>query len=388
MHVGVNYSLDPITVIIRFSSSDIVEFNQNNDFAIDQIRSNTANKELICRFQKLSETKHKIIIPAFEGQFEVIATWYNIADTYLATVSGKKETIFRNSINHPSQDNCITETCIIKIIDINEGGRVNRASDEFEELYKNVCLQKVVSNINIQRQQEIWFKWIEAQHAIIKQLQEPFEIIGRPQVKTTIQPFKDKNGDPLIAYEVSVMIKETITSEYSPLESSLKEYGILTSTDKSGLHRNELFEPDGTIMLTAEEIEKVLDPLIKAQYSQIFEREHEISAILKIRNRLDFEINSYFKSIGWNLKAAIDNESNLLILFSPNSKEIRIPKELKEKYALERKGLIATIRTRDVNGQLEFETINTTTRDGVYGLALERQKAKLESEVIAKCELY
>lgn len=113
----------------------------------------------------------------------------------------------------------------------------------------------------------------------------------------------------MIAYEVSVMIKETITSEYSPLENALKEYGINASLERNGLTRKELFEPDGTIMLTADEIEKVLDPLIKSQFAQTFKKQDiKYQAILKLKNRIDFEINSYFKSIGWNLKAAVDNK--------------------------------------------------------------------------------
>ena len=384
----INYGLDPIEVIIRLTPDDVIEFNKLNDFSIDQIKADISGKELYCHFQKISETEHKIFIPTLNGQLETIVKWYSVADTYQAVVDKKKKTIYRTSIITPQADKSISETCFLKLIDINEGGKTNRASDEFEELYTTVCKQTVVSNINIQSQQEIWFKWIEAQQAIIKSLQEPFEIIGKPQIKTTIQTTKDKNGEPLIAFEVSVMIKETITSEYSPFENSLKEYGINSSIDRNGLPRKELFEPDGTIMLTAEEIETVLDPLIKSHFAQTFEREHEISAILRLKNRIDFEINGYFKSIGYNLKAAVDSESNLLILYSPNSKEIKIPKELKDKFSLERKGIIATIRKRHANGQFEFETINRSIREGSYGRILESQKEKLEAEIAAKCELY
>jgi len=385
---GIEYSLDSVEVIIRFTPDDVVEFNKHNDSSLDQIKADVAGKDIACHFQKISETEHKLFIPTLSGQLEAIVTWYAVADTYQAVVDKKKKTQFRPSVVLPQQDKSIEETCLVKIIDINEGGRANRASDEFEELYKKVCRQPTASNINIQNQQAIWFNWIEAQQAIIKSLQEPFEIIGKPQIKTTLQSSKDKNGEPMIAYEVSVMIKETITSEYSPLESALKEYGINASLERNGLTKKELFEPDGTVMLTAEEIEKVLDPLIKSQFAQTFEREHQISAILKLKNRIDFEINSYFKSIGWNLKAAVDNESNFLIFFSSNSKEIRMPKELKDRFSLERKGIIATIRRRDANGQFESETVNGKIREGAYGRILENEKEKLAAEVTAKCELY
>lgn len=65
-----------------------------------------------------------------------------------------------------------------------------------------------------------------------------------------------------------------------------------------------------------------------------------------------------------------------------------MPKELKDRFSLERKGIIATIRRRDANGQFESETINGKIREGAYGRILENEKEKLATEVAAKCELY
>lgn len=373
----INYGLDPIEVIIRLTPDDVIEFNKLNDFSIDQIKADASGKELYCHFQKISDTEHKIFIPILNGQFEVIVRWYSVADTYQAVVDKKKKTIYRTAILTPQADKSISETCFVKIIDINEGGKANRASDEFEVLYKKVCNQTIVSNINIQGQQEIWFKWIEAQKAIIQKLQEPIEIIGKPEFKLTTLPYKDANGKPMTSYEVSINIKETITSEYLPLETALKEYGITTP-----------FNSDGTIMLTIEEIEKVLDPLIKSQFVETFERENDITAVITIQNRIDFEINRYLESIGWNVKATIDKESNFLIFNSSSTKEIKLPRELREKYKLERKGIIATIRKRDNSGSLETETFNSPLREGAYGKVVDTAKSRLETDLSLKCETY
>lgn len=373
----INYGLDPIEVIIRLTPDDVIEFNKLNDFSIDQIKADVSGKELYCHFQKISDTEHKIFIPTLNGQFEAIVKWYSVADTYQAVVVKNKKTKYRTAMLTPQVDKSISETCVVKIIDINEGGKANRASDEFEELYKRVCKQTVVSNINIQSQQEIWFKWIEAQKAIIQKLQEPIEIIGKPEWKLTTLPYKDANGKPMTSYEVSIYIKETITSEYHPLETALMEYGITTP-----------FNSDGTIMLTIEDLEKVLDPLIKSQFVETFERENNITAVITIQNRIDFEINRYLESIGWNVKATIDKESNFLIFNSSSTKEIKLPRELREKYKLERKGIIATIRKRDNSGSLETETFNSPLREGAYGKVVDAAKSKLETDLSLKCETY
>ena len=371
----INYGLDPIEVIIRLTPDDVIEFNKLNDFSIDQIKADVSGKELYCHFQKISDTEHKIFIPTLNGQFEVIAKWYSVADTYQALVDKKKKTIYRTAIITPQADKSISETCVVRIIDINEGGKANRASDEFEELYKKVCKQTIVSNINIQSQQEIWFKWIEAQKAIIQKLQEPIEIIGKPAVKLTTLPYKDANGKLMTSYEVSINIRETITSEYQPLETALKEYGITTP-----------FNADGTIQLNNEEIETVLDPLIKSQFSETFERENDITAIIKIKNRIDFEINNYLKINGQNIKASIDNESNFLIFYSNHLKVISIPSILVTKYGLKRKAIIATLRKRNLDGLLENETINVSLKDGTYGRWIENAKIKLKDELLVKSD--
>ena len=382
----INYGLDPIEVIIRLTPDDVIEFNKLNDFSIDQIKADVSGKELYCHFQKISDTEHKIFIPTLNGQFEVIVKWYSVADTYQAVIDKKKKTIYRTSIITPQADKSISETCFVKIIDINEGGKVNRASDEFEELYKKVCKQTVVSNINIQSQQEIWFKWIEAQKAIIQKLQEPIEIIGKPEFKLITLPYKDANGNPMTSYEVSINIKETITSEYHPLENALKEYGITTP-----------FNSDGTIMLTTEEIEKVLDPLLKSQFNETFERENAISAVIKLKNRIDFEINNYLESINLNVKAEIDYESNFIILFaldnsarekerySTNFREIRIPSELVDKYQLVRKGIYAVIKTTDANDIQAQQKFDIPLRDNTYGKILETKKSEIRKQLIDKC---
>jgi len=382
----INYGLDPIEVIIRLTPDDVIEFNKMNDFSIDQIKADVSGKELYCHFQKISDTEHKIFIPTLNGQFEALVKWYSVADTYQAVVDKKKKTIYRTTVLTPQADKSISETCFVKIIDINEGGKANRASDEFEELYKRVCRQPVVSNINIQNQQEIWFKWIEAQKAIIQKLQEPIEIVGKPEWNLVTLPYKDENGNPMTSYEVSINIKETITSEYLPLENALKEYGISSP-----------FNSDGTILLTAEEIEKVLDPLLKSQFSTTFERENAISAVIKLKNRIDFEINNYLESINLNVKAEIDYESNFIILFaldnlrsekerySTNYREIQIPSELVEKYQLVRKGIYAVIKTTDANDIQAQQKFDITLRDNTYGKILETKKSEIRKQLIDKC---
>lgn len=106
---GIEYSLDSIEVIIRFTPDDVIEFNKYNDSSLDQIKADVCGKDIACHFQKISETEHKLFIPALSGQLEAIVTWYAVADTYQAVVDKKKKTLFRSSVVIPQQDKSIEE---------------------------------------------------------------------------------------------------------------------------------------------------------------------------------------------------------------------------------------------------------------------------------------
>lgn len=217
----------------------------------------------------------------------------------------RRKTIYRTAILTPQADKSISETCFVKIIDINEGGKANRASDEFEELYKKFANKLLYPTSTFKVNKKFGLNGLMHRKQSFKNFKNQLRLLGKPEFKLTTLPYKDANGKPMTSFEVSINIKETITSEYQPLETALKEYGITTP-----------FNADGTIQLSKEEIEKVLDPLIKSQFSETFERENDITAIIKIKNRIDFEINNYLKINGQNIKASIDNESNFLIFIA------------------------------------------------------------------------
>lgn len=262
----INYGLDPIEVIIRLTPDDAIEFNKMNDVSIDQIKADVTGKELTCHFQKISESEHKIYIPTLNGQLEAIVKWYSVADTYQAVVEKKKKTLYKTTIFTPQADKSISETCVVKIIDINEGGKSNRASDEFEELYKKVCRQPIVSNINIENQQEIWFNWIEAQKAIIDNLQKPYQVKGIPSLQET-----KNNNNEVTRYTIKFDLANEVLPEYKQLEAKLKELGV-----------DVKFDSEGNVFMTREQI-SLLDSVIQREFSGKLERSQRISVILKLR---------------------------------------------------------------------------------------------------------
>lgn len=255
------YGLDAASIIIRISTDDVNAFNQHNGFSIDQIKRELEDKEIECFFQRVAPEEHKVIVPILGGQLEIYTKLHS-SETYQAVVSKKLKTVFRKEIRLPEKD-YLKETVSIRIIDVNERGR---ATDEFEALFKKVESLPIATTINIENQQEIWFKWIEAQKAIIDNLQKPYQVKGIP----FLQEIKN-NNDEVTRYTLKFELANEILPEYKQLEAKLKVLGV-----------DEKFDNEGNVFLTKEQL-SILDSVIQREFSEKLERSQTISVILKLR---------------------------------------------------------------------------------------------------------
>ncbi len=255
------YGLDATVIIIRISTDDVNGFNQHNEFSIDQLKKELEEKEIECYFQKIAKEEHKIIVPTQRGQLEVFTKLHS-SETYQAVVNKKLKTAFRTEVKFSEKD-YFKETVSIRIIDVNDRGR---ATDEFEALFKKVESLPIATTINVENQQDIWFKWIEAQKAIIDNLQKPYQVKGTPFLQET------KNNDGQVTrYTLKFDLANEILPEYKQLEAKLKELGV-----------EEKFDGEGNIFLTREQI-ALLDTVIQREFPYKLERSQIISVILKLR---------------------------------------------------------------------------------------------------------
>lgn len=264
------YALDVTEVILRITPEDVIVFNQNNDVSIDQLKSALKDIEIECYFQKIPNEEYKIIIPILNGQLEAVCkihthtqnfkTYYS----YRILIDKKKKTIFKNKQKFPEKSEAILESVIISIQDIEHS--LNKPTSELEELIKKVHNLSLASVVNVENQQGIWYKWIEAQKAIVQNLQIPYPVKGAP----VIQEIKN-NKDEIISYILKFDLTIEILPEYRLLERELNDLGI-----------KEKFDKEGNIFLTREQL-TVLDTIIDRNFSDRFERSKTISTIIKLR---------------------------------------------------------------------------------------------------------
>lgn len=261
----VEFGLDEIEVIVRIKGEDVNTFNQLNEVSIDQIKAQLAGKEIECYFQKVSDEEHRIIAPLSEGFLILMVSEHGISGTYQAIVRQKLKTVYTGKIILPETDRLI-ETCIIRIIDINEEGKSNRASDELEELQKKINRLPIASIVNIGNQQAIWNKWIEAQQAVLESLQKPYEVKSNYRINEV----KGNNGS-IIRYTIQFDHAIEVLPEYNLLEQKLRSLDIDVN-----------ISDDGSLLLTRKEIE-ILDTIINREFPDSIERSSTIGAIVSIK---------------------------------------------------------------------------------------------------------
>lgn len=261
----VQYGLDPIDVIIRITGEAVNIFNQNNEISVDQLKLQLSNKEVDCYFQKINDDEHRILVPMAEGWLVWVVKEHDLTFTYEAIVRQKNKSHFAKRIVLPEFDRLI-ESVKIRIIDISEGGRANLPSAEFEELKKKVNRLPIASIVDVGNQQEIWNKWIDAQRAILIDLQKPFDV----KSSFSIQEVKNNNGD-IIRYSLRFDHANEILPEYNLLEKKLIGLGVETKVDS-----------EGALLLTRENI-RVLDAVISREFSESIERDSTIGCIIGLK---------------------------------------------------------------------------------------------------------
>lgn len=263
----INYGLDPVEVIIRIEPKQVGEFNQLNSISIDQIRDQLKGIEKECLFQKTSEEEHRLFIPLKEGYLEAHVREHDLSGTYEVVLKKTLKTSYQENLILPDVDKLI-ENCTVRIIDIDEGGRENRPSAEFEALQDKVSRLNIASTVNIGNQQDIWFKYIEAQKAILHDLEKPYKVKGKPRIREVINK-KDK----VDKYEVQFDLAHEFLPEFRQVEKKMKDLGLDVEIDV-----------DGNLQLTREEI-RTLDVVIEREFPEQIERSSYIGAILMIKSK-------------------------------------------------------------------------------------------------------
>lgn len=370
-HLEDIFGNDPIDLVIRFHPNTVAAFNRFNlPISFEELKERVHEKAFPCYFQRITEIEHKIILPLqSEGyQVEFITSWHGTTFSYEAITRGSHKTTVKEYIKIPDSD-FIPEHCFIRVIDISQP---YRAKDELEALYNRVLQLNIPVDIDIEKENEIWFKYIDATQRIITKRQKPFAVkkyyrlspIGGEMEKATRFKFK-----------VDLTIEEN--REYRAVAEAMRKLDV----------HDVKFDNEGNIQLTIDEITRVLDPVLEREFKGIVIRDKGIGCIIKIRPlSIHFQIRNDLDKLKWNLKVQ-GNFQNKEVYFSSqtnSNKQIRIPKEVIDKYELKRLGFYARFKLIDTAGDETFEEVRKKVDAKLYGQWIENEKQQFFNYVVEK----
>ncbi len=386
-----------IELVIRFHEKAITEFDKSNSISYQALNQEINGKEMNCYFQKNTNTEHKCIIPLENsgGQIELVCEWEEREFLYRIRVNKKKKTKHLNTIDLPENQYLINEKCKIKFI----GNEPCRTKPELEELKNRIDKLEIPPKTKIENERDIWTKYIQAQELIIKKLQEPFDCTGKYKLS---EQKNDKGEISRFRFEVELVTEKN--DEYSKIQKRLSEepfniqYQIPNEKGEIEFVK-PIFNVDGNIELNYDDIANKLDILIQQEYQEIIERENRLSCILLIRPFSSLQqLKNDLISLNWNVNIQGQYNSDELFAFSfskiedegngekiqSNLSEIRFPKEIVEKYALYRKGIISKLRLIDNKDNDTYKEIRFDFKRPVWGENLERKKNEIKQNLIQK----
>jgi superfamily I DNA and/or RNA helicase len=248
-------------------------------------------------FTRWSKKEHQIIVPIAEldGQIELVVRWLDRLFNYELRVNHRKETRFEQQVRLPDEkDTFLTQTCRFKFFTSSE----SLFPDQNLLILKGeVDKLTLPSRVNVEKQAELWEKFIEAESLILKSLEKPFS------VKKLHQPTPLPMGN---GYELKVDLFYTRHPEYLEIEKELESLDIF-----------ERFDAEGNIYLPLEDIFRGLDLVIERKFKLVIQRE-SVGAIIKISPiDLSYFLKKEFERVGYPGKVFFYPETNSVAIEHP-----------------------------------------------------------------------
>jgi len=368
-HIEDIFGNEPIELVIRLYPSSVKAFNSDNSlFPFEKLKKQLTETEHDCFFQNLGEGNQKVIIPieSKNCQAEFFIAWHETTFSYKTLTKSKYKPTLKEFISLPESD-FIQERCTVKCIDISEP---YRTKDELEHLYKRISELEVPVGIDIDKENEIWFKYIDATKKIIEKRQQPFDIRGYYSVKPIGGDFEKATR---FSFKVDLKIEEN--KEYKQVEEKLRKLDV----------ENPRFDNEGSIYLTIDDIFNALDPVLEKEFQGVVIREKQIGCITKIRPVSTLlQLREDLEKLNWNLKTYgnFDKKEFYFSNAQSNSKQVRLPREIINKYNLQRKGFYVRFKLKDKNGIETFKEVKEKVEVKLYGRWFENQKQAFFERIV------
>ncbi|WP_179007441.1 AAA domain-containing protein [Winogradskyella forsetii] len=283
---------EPIELIIRFENKAVSTLDKQNKGSFEELKRWIENKSIKCFFQKKNEDEHKVTFQIENKQIELVLKWQEQTFDYKTIINQKSKNVISEIQQLNSDEYSVTENCKVKLIDFKKPYRSQR---ELEDLYNKICKLEISPKSEIENQQEIWDKWIEAQKLILNKNSQPLEIVKYDQPINIHESL----------YQFRVKLKQEENLEFKNIEKIISE---------EPFNLNERINPDGSLLLRFKDINDVLDRVIQKDFTTILERNKQIACVLKIT---PFSISNKISKT-FNNRFIVSNNSDTINVYINN----------------------------------------------------------------------
>lgn len=360
---------EPIELVISYAPFTVKKFDKKKySLPFAQLESLLSRGTHHCYFQNSETDHHKITIPLQDyGQIVFFCTWTEQALRYSASRKQAYQPTLKAIVDLP-QDAFILEKCTIKLADKDSRQKGDYA---LEQLFEEVEELETTSAINIDKENEIWFKYIDASQKIIKKRQKPFAV----KRYSSLQPVHRK-ADKATKFSFKVDLKIEKREEHKTIEERLRKLQVST--------HNARFNEGGTIELTLLEIFDALDPILRKEFKKgAVVRNQTLTCVLPITPVPTYkQLQQELKEL--NYKVTVSNyaqKKQLVLASTTNDKEvIALPKTIIDQYQLVRAGFYTKIHSKKKN-KTTHKVIETTITPTLKGSKLMRAKKQFINKV-------
>lgn len=283
---------EPIELIIRFENKAVSTLDKQNKGSFEELKRWIENKSIQCFFQKKNEDEHKVTFQIQQKQIELVLKWQEQTFDYKTIINQKSKNVISEIQQLNSDEYTVTENCKVKLIDFKKPYRSQR---ELEDLYNKICKLEISPKSEIENQQEIWDKWIEAQKLILNKNSQPLEIVKYDQPINIHESL----------YQFRVKLKQEENPEFKNIEKIISE---------EPFNLKERINPDGSLFLRFKDINDVLDRVIQKDFTTILERNKQIACVLKIT---PFSISNKISKT-FNNRFIVSNNSDTINVYVNN----------------------------------------------------------------------
>lgn len=288
---------EPIELIIRFENKAVSTLDKQNKGSFEELKRWIENKSIKCFFQKKNEDEHKVTFQIENKQIELVLKWQEQTFDYKTIINQKSKNVISEIQELKSDEYTVVENCTVKLIDFKKPHRSQR---ELEDLYNKISNLEISPKSEIENQQEIWDKWIEAQQLILNKNSQPVEIVKYDQPINIHESL----------YQFRVKLKQEENPEFKSIEKIISE---------EPFNLNERINPDGSLFLKFKDISDILDRVIQKDFTTILERNNKIGCVLKIT---PFSISNKI-STTFNNRFLISNNSDTINVYINNFSQKR-----------------------------------------------------------------